>query len=127
MDTIKKKAAKAKILAALTKTAGNISAACKAAAVSRSWFYQEFNADPEFKAACNDIAEATGDFVESALMKQIQEGNTACIIFFCKTKLKQRGFVERQELEHSGDVGIKNGGEMTEEQFAALKAAAEIG
>jgi hypothetical protein len=58
-------------------------------------------------------------------MKQIQEGNTACIIFYCKTKLKHRGFVERQEVDHSGNIGILNGGEIDPKDFALIKQIAE--
>jgi len=35
--------------------------------------------------------------------------------------------LQRKEVEHSGNIGLTNGGEMTDEQFAALKAAAAIG
>lgn len=35
--------------------------------------------------------------------------------------------LQRKEVEHSGNIGLTNGGEMTDEQFAALKAAASIG
>lgn len=31
------------------------------------------------------------------------------------------------DINHKGNIGITNGGEMTDEQFAALKAAAAIG
>lgn len=34
--------------------------------------------------------------------------------------------IQKKEVEHSGNIGLTNGGEMTDEQFAALKAAAEI-
>ena len=34
--------------------------------------------------------------------------------------------LQRKEVEHSGSLSLTNGGEMTEAQFAALKAAAEI-
>ena len=35
--------------------------------------------------------------------------------------------LQRKEVEHSGNIGLTNGGEMTDEQFAALKAAAALG
>ena len=49
-----------------------------------------------------DIAEVTLDFAESMLHKQIQDKDTTATIFFLKTKGKKRGYVERQEVEHSG-------------------------
>lgn len=125
VNSIKKQKHIDDFLAAMQKTAGNISSACNATNLSRSWYYKEIENNPEFAEAIKDITEATGDFVETALMKQIQEGNTACIIFFCKTKLKHRGFVERQEVDHSGNIGILNGGEIDPKDFALIKQIAE--
>ncbi len=34
--------------------------------------------------------------------------------------------LQRKEVEHSGDIRLTNGGEMSDAQLAALKAAAEI-
>lgn len=125
VNSIKKQKHIDDFLAAMQKTAGNISSACNATKLSRSWYYKEIENNPDFAEAVKDITEATGDFVETALMKQIQEGNTACIIFYCKTKLKNRGFVERQEVDHSGNIGILNGGEIDPKDFALIKQIAE--
>ena len=38
------------------------------------------------------------DFVESKLMKLVEQGDTAATIFSAKTLLKKRGYVERQEI-----------------------------
>lgn len=52
--------------------------------------------------AIDDANEDLGDMVESELIKKIKSGDTACIIFFCKTRLKHRGYVERQEISGPG-------------------------
>lgn len=54
------------------------------------------------------------DFSESKLLSQIKEGNTTAIIFHLKCKGKNRGYIERQELEHTG----KDGGPIQLNQFS---------
>jgi hypothetical protein len=39
------------------------------------------------------------DFAESQLYKQIKDGSTTATIFYLKTKGKQRGYVERQQID----------------------------
>lgn len=54
--------------------------------------------------AWSNIKEQRHDFVENALHKQIKQGNITAIIFYLKTQAKDRGYVERQEVEHSGQM-----------------------
>jgi len=103
--TDKTDANKKKALDALKSTMGNITAACLAADISRSQFYKWRDDDPEFDQAFKDVLESALDMGETALMKQIQDGNTACIIFLLKTRGKERGYVERQEVDHRGKDG----------------------
>ena len=42
------------------------------------------------------------DFVESKLFELFKEKNTTATIFYLNTKAKKRGYVERQEVEHTG-------------------------
>ena len=122
--TNKTNANKKKAIEALRSTAGNITAACTAANISRTQFHKWRNEDPEFAQVIADVSESAIDMGETALMKQIQDGNTACIIFLLKTRGKDRGYVERVEHDHRG----KDGGPI---QFAnlsddALDAALKI-
>lgn len=45
-----------------------------------------------------EVRERRHDWVESALFKQIENGNITAIIFYAKTQMKDRGYVERQEI-----------------------------
>jgi len=92
---------KAAVLAALEKSLGIATTACKIADVSRTQFYQWLKDDEDFAKKVQEIENVTLDFVESQLHKQIKENSTAATIFFLKTKGKKRGYIERQEIDHT--------------------------
>ena len=98
---------KKNMILALKKSLGVVSTACRECDISRSQFYSWQKADDEFKKEVEAVEEHTLDFVESVLYKQIREGNTACLIFYLKTRGKKRGYIEKQLVEHSGTVGLK--------------------
>lgn len=51
-----------------------------------------------FKEACNTIADAQIDIVENKLKENIMKGDVASIIFFLKTKGKDRGYREKDKV-----------------------------
>ena len=92
----------------ITEKRGNLSAVARAFGRSRTWLYNNLNDKyPELWDIVEEARESLVDDVESELQKQIFKGNIAAIIFFLKTQGKSRGYVERQELRHSGDTEIK--------------------
>jgi len=93
------------ILEALEKSLGVVTTACKIAGVGRTQFYQWLKDDSEFRKQVDDVANITLDFAESQLHKQIKDGSVPATIFYLKTKGKNRGYVERQEI--SGIDGQK--------------------
>lgn len=80
-------------------SAGNVSHACKGAGISRQTYYNWLDKFDTFKKGIAEIDEATKDFAESILMKMLQEKNVTATIFYLKTKCKDRGYVEKVELE----------------------------
>lgn len=82
---------------------GIITAACAREGIARQTYYNWREADPEFAAKCDESEDTTCDFVENQLLKRIKDEDTAAIIFYCKTKMRNRGYIERKELEHSGN------------------------
>lgn len=94
---------KNRLLLALEDHKGLISSACAQCHISRETYYNWCKNDPEFKEKASEILDRVGDFVESSLMNLISKGDTPAIIFYCKTKLKNRGFVER--IEQTGKDG----------------------
>ena len=85
------------IIAALEKSLGVVTTACKKVGIGRTQFY-EWLKDPEFAKEVASIEDIALDFAESQLHQQIQDGSTAATIFLLKTKGKRRGYVERQEI-----------------------------
>lgn len=95
---------KSKMIAALEKTLGVVTSAAKIANIDRTIHYDWLKSDPEYKQRVESIKDIALDFAESQLHKQIQDGEVSSTIFYLKTQGKNRGYIERTELEHSEKV-----------------------
>jgi len=93
-------------LKAFEKSSFNVKVACDAAGIKRDAYYQWKRLYPEFVEAYKTAIEEKKDFIEDNLMKNISAGDSSCIIFAAKTQLKDRGYIEKQEIEHSGNFGV---------------------
>ena len=93
-----------KMLKALEKTLGIVSHAAKIADVDRSVHYDWMERDEAYRKKVEDICEIKLDFVESALHKNIQSGDTTAIIFALKTLGKKRGYVEKYDVQTNNNV-----------------------
>ena len=91
---------------ALEKSLGIVTTACRMVGISRETHYRWLREDEEYKEAVEGIADIALDFVESKLHKQIEEGEVSSTIFYLKNKGKKRGYVEKQEIEHSGNMQV---------------------
>lgn len=86
-------------LEAFALTMGNVSAACKKINISRQTFYDWKEQYYGFADKCEEVEEGNLDFAESKLLLNIKEGKEVSTIFFLKTKGKNRGYIEKQEIE----------------------------
>jgi hypothetical protein len=86
------------MLAALEKSLGIVTTACKEVGIVRQTHYNWMQNDAEYKEAVESISDGVLDFAESKLHGLIDSGDTAATIFYMKTKGKKRGYIERQEL-----------------------------
>lgn len=106
----------------MAATMGNVSDACDQVGISRKTYYDYLKTDPEFKEAIDAVDAKTCDWVESKMRELISGVKTltaggevyqhppckTSIIFFAKTKMKDRGYVERTEqVIEMGDDAIK--------------------
>ena len=121
---------KEEVLRKLNNNSGIVASACKAAGISRYTFYEWKKNDPEFAEKVEDIIELQKDFCEALILKKMKEGDTTMIIFYAKTKMKDRGFVERQEVTGADGSALVQPqsvdfSKLTEEQRAALLTIGE--
>jgi hypothetical protein len=98
---------KQKLLNALEECHGVVTTACKKAGLSRAAYYKIWNSDENFRQQCDEIQESAIDFVESQLFKQIQEGNITGQIFYLKTKGKNRGYIEKTQIQQETTGSIQ--------------------
>jgi len=110
---------KGNMLQALEKTLGVVTPAAKIANIARQTHYEWMREDAIYKEAVNAIEEMTLDFAESKLHKLIQEGNFTATIFFLKTKGRNRGYIERQEIE-AKNINVNHDGDMTPDKIKAM-------
>lgn len=98
-----------KYLEILKKNAGRIQVSCDKAQIHRSTHY-EWMKNKAFKKEIEEINESLKDLVEGKIINHIQSTNEKVSAdmckFFAKTKMKDRGYVERQELDHT--IGTDN-------------------
>lgn len=92
------------MLQALEKSMGVVSTACKIVGINRSTHYDWLKNDPDYATEVKDIENVALDFAESKMFKNIEKGKEASIFFYLKTRGKQRGYVERQEIQHEGTL-----------------------
>jgi hypothetical protein len=86
------------MIEALEKSLGIVTQACKVVGISRDTHYRWMKDDEEYKTAIQELGDVALDFAESKLHKLIDQGNPAATIFYLKTKGKNRGYIERQEI-----------------------------
>ena len=94
-------------LKTLKKCAGLVTHACDKYGIDNQTHYNWIKKYEGFREAIDEIQNGMIDFAESKLYENIKKGDNTSILFFLKCKAKKRGYVERQELEHSGEIDIK--------------------
>jgi len=92
------------MLEALEKAMGVVTTAAKMVGIDRVTHYRWLVDDKEYKDAVEDLQNVVLDFAESALYKMVENHNPAATLFLLKTKGKKRGYIERQEIQHSSDT-----------------------
>lgn len=87
------------MLTALKHSMGIVSPAADMVGISRQTHYGWMRSDPGYKDEVEAIEESRYDFVETKMVERINAGSDTMLIWYSKTKMKHRGFVERTEVE----------------------------
>lgn len=87
----------------LESNQGNIKATIESTGnqISRQTVYSWRDKHEEFRERLEAIKEGWLDNVESALYRGALEGNTTAQIFILKTLGKERGYIEKTEIDHN--------------------------
>lgn len=102
MSTVNwRKYTKKQFLKAIEGSGGNITLVCKRMNCHRDTFIKAMEENPELSHALTVAEEEFGDLVESKIAQHIKEGNVTMTIFYAKTKLKKRGYIEANII-HEG-------------------------
>jgi len=93
---------------ALYDCGGLITYAAKQLGTCYQTVSRRINKSDRLKTTLVNAKENKLDLAEEKLFEKIDEGNTGAIFFFLKCQGKYRGYIERQQHEHTG----KDGGPM---------------
>jgi len=88
----------------LKKCAGLVTHACEKYGIHSQTHYNWIKDYEGFEEEVGLIQDGMIDFAESKLYENIKKGDNTSILFYLKCRGKKRGYVERQEIEHSGTV-----------------------
>lgn len=98
----------AEIVEAIKGSKGLVTVVAKRLGYSRMHVYRLLDKYATAKEALEDERESMKDFTENKLFDMIDDKIPAAVFFYLKTQAKDRGYVEKQEFEHSGSVENKH-------------------
>ncbi len=97
-----------RVIDAISEADGYVSKIASILGCSVQTVYNYRDKYPTVATAWRDVKEKRHDFVENALHKRIKAGSDTAIIFYLKTQAKERGYVERQEVQHTVEQDVIN-------------------
>lgn len=97
----------AQVEAALEASAGILAIAAQKLGCVPSTVRNYVDRHPRLQRRLAEIVEDNLDLAEAGLIKAMGEGNMTAIIFYLKTKGKQRGFIERGEVTGPGGGALQ--------------------
>ena len=118
---------KAEFIDAFAKSLALVASTCRKVGITAPTFYNWYKEDPDFAERVDEIRELAKDSIEAKIYEKINNGDTTMLIFYAKTRMKDRGYYERKEIvgkdgSHLMPQGsVVNLDVLTSEQREALK------
>lgn len=83
---------------------GNFAAVARAFGVTRTAVHDYIRRKPTLQEVAKETRETMKDTGESSLYSAVKRGEAWAVCFYLKTQGKDRGYIERQEIENRGEV-----------------------
>lgn len=80
---------------------GNVTKIAQRLGVSRNTVYAYMERWATVKEAIDESRQTLCDIVENKMAEKMIGGDTTMIIFFAKTQMKNRGYVERHQIQNT--------------------------
>ena len=94
------------VIEAIIEAHGILTVAAQKLGVNRMTVYNYCQRYPTIQKALDDEREKWIDLAEGQLIRAVNKGSIPAIMFFLKTVGRNRGYVERQEIEH-GEITLR--------------------
>jgi len=98
---------KAKLKKAIDGSYGNVTAIALRLNCARKTVYEKLEKYPELKLVLKDERDKIVDLAENKLLAAVNRGSEYSINLVLRTLGKERGYTEKQEIQHSGEVAGK--------------------
>ena len=97
-----------RFIESFVKNMGNITKTCKTIGISRQTFYDWQKNSELFKKVVDEVNHVLLDFAEGQLFELMKDKNPSAVIFYLKTKGKQRGYQQSANIDHTNSDGSLN-------------------
>ena len=95
------KVTKDQLSLAIAEGKGIVTAICQRLNISRWAFYKRIKNNPDLVVELRTAREELADVAELKLWEKLKEGDIRAILFTLKTIGKDRGFVEKMEIDQT--------------------------
>ena len=106
---------------AIKDSYGNIMVISERIGCRRSTVYSWLSKEPVLKKQLESEREKIVDVAENKLVENLEKGETSSIHFVLKTLGKNKGYIEKQILEHEGGLELKVKNMSKEERVKRIK------